>query len=167
MASGPNVAYFSMEIALEPGIPTYSGGLGVLSGDHTKEASDLGLPFVGMGFIYPQGYFRQVITPNGDQEAIYTKVRFAEVPASPAFDIEGKEIVVSVALPARNLVFSTSDPPAVPASADPPRIAVSRTRTRSRSSFAALSVKVMPARFSSPMPDSTRATMRAANGSRR
>jgi glycogen phosphorylase len=74
----------------------------VLSGDHTKEASDLGLPFIGMGFIYPQGYFRQVITPNGDQEAIYTKVRFAEVPASPAFDIEGKEIVVSVALPARN-----------------------------------------------------------------
>jgi starch phosphorylase len=96
------IAYFSAEFGLHECLPIYSGGLGVLSGDHTKEASDLGLPFVGMGFIYPQGYFRQVITPDGDQEAIYTKVRFAEVPASPAFNIEGKEIVVSVALPARN-----------------------------------------------------------------
>jgi len=96
------IAYFSAEFGLHECLPIYSGGLGVLSGDHTKEASDLGLPFIGMGFIYPQGYFRQIITPHGDQEAIYTKVRFAEVPASPAFDIDGKEIVVSVALPARN-----------------------------------------------------------------
>src|SRR5262245_47380285 len=96
------IAYFSAEFGLHECLPIYSGGLGVLSGDHTKEASDLGLPFVGVGFLYPQGYFKQVITPNGDQEAIYVKVRFAEVPAQPAFTSDGKEVVVSVSLPARN-----------------------------------------------------------------
>jgi starch phosphorylase len=96
------IAYFSAEFGLHECLPIYSGGLGILSGDHTKEASDLGLPFVGVGFLYPQGYFRQVITANGDQDAIYTKVRFPEVPARPAYTNEGKEVVVSVALPARN-----------------------------------------------------------------
>ncbi|MBN1995105.1 MAG: alpha-glucan family phosphorylase [Anaerolineae bacterium] len=96
------IAYFSAEFGLHECLPIYSGGLGILAGDHTKEASDLGLPFIGMGFLYPQGYFKQLITPNGDQEAIYTKVRFAEAPAQAAFDANGKEIVVSVALPARN-----------------------------------------------------------------
>ena len=96
------IAYFSAEFGLHECLPIYSGGLGVLSGDHTKEASNLGLPFIGLGFLYPQGYFRQVITPNGDQEAIYVKVRFAEVPARPAFTADGKEVVVSVALPARD-----------------------------------------------------------------
>jgi starch phosphorylase len=96
-----SIAYFSAEFGLHECLPIYSGGLGVLSGDHTKEASDLGLPFIGVGFLYPQGYFKQVITPNGDQEAYYVKVRFAEVPARPAFTADGKEVVVSVALPAR------------------------------------------------------------------
>jgi starch phosphorylase len=96
------IAYFSAEFGLHECLPIYSGGLGVLSGDHTKEASDLGLPFIGVGFLYPQGYFKQVITPNGDQEAIYVKVRFAEVPAEPAFSADGKEIVVWVDLPARD-----------------------------------------------------------------
>ncbi|GAB4455491.1 MAG: alpha-glucan family phosphorylase [Anaerolineae bacterium] len=95
------IAYFSAEFGLHESLPIYSGGLGVLSGDHTKEASDLGLPFIGVGFLYPQGYFKQVITPNGDQEAIYVKVRFAEVPARPAYTADGKEVVVSVSLPAR------------------------------------------------------------------
>ncbi len=96
------IAYFSAEFGLHECLPIYSGGLGILSGDHTKEASDLGLPFIGVGFLYPQGYFKQVITPNGDQEAIYVKVRFAEVSAQPAFTSNGKEVVVSVGLPARN-----------------------------------------------------------------
>jgi starch phosphorylase len=95
------IAYFSAEFGLHECLPIYSGGLGILSGDHTKEASDLGLPFIGVGFLYPQGYFKQTITPNGDQEATYVKVRFAEVPAKPAFTPEGKEVVVSVGLPAR------------------------------------------------------------------
>ncbi len=96
------IAYFSAEFGLHECLPIYSGGLGVLSGDHTKEASDLGLPFIGIGFLYPQGYFKQVITPNGDQEAIYEKVRFGEVPAQPAMTPDGKEVVVSVSLPARD-----------------------------------------------------------------
>ncbi len=96
------IAYFSAEFGLHECLPIYSGGLGILSGDHTKEASDLGLPFIGIGFLYPQGYFRQTINQNGDQEAHYVKVRFAEVPAQPAFTADGKEVVVSVGLPARN-----------------------------------------------------------------
>lgn len=96
------IAYFSAEFGLHECLPIYSGGLGVLSGDHTKEASDLGLPFIGIGFLYPQGYFKQLISPHGDQEAIYVKVRFGEVPAQPAFTADGKEVVVSVSLPARN-----------------------------------------------------------------
>ena len=95
------IAYFSAEFGLHECLPIYSGGLGVLAGDHTKEVSDLGLPFIGVGFLYPQGYFKQVITPNGDQEAIYVKVRFAEVPARPAVTGDGKEVLVSVNLPAR------------------------------------------------------------------
>ncbi len=96
------IAYFSAEFGLHECLPIYSGGLGILSGDHTKEASDLGLPFIGIGFLYPQGYFRQTLNQNGDQEASYVKVRFAEAPAQPAFTAQGKEVVVSVGLPARN-----------------------------------------------------------------
>ena len=59
------IAYFSAEFGLHESLPIYSGGLGILSGDHCKEASDLGLPFVGVGFLYPQGYFRQRINAQG------------------------------------------------------------------------------------------------------
>lgn len=97
---GP-IAYFSAEFGLHEALPIYSGGLGILSGDHCKEASDLGLPFVGVGFLYPQGYFRQQITADGSQEAIYEKLNFAEVSALPAFDRDGREIVVEVNLPGR------------------------------------------------------------------
>ena len=55
---GP-IAYFSAEFALHQSLPIYAGGLGVLAGDHCKEASDLGVPLVGVGFMYPQGYFHQ------------------------------------------------------------------------------------------------------------
>ena len=97
---GP-IAYFSAEFGLHEALPIYSGGLGILSGDHCKEASDLGLPFVGVGFLYPQGYFRQQITADGSQEAIYEKLNFAEVSALPAFDRDGREVVVEVNLPGR------------------------------------------------------------------
>ncbi|MCA9998636.1 MAG: DUF3417 domain-containing protein, partial [Anaerolineales bacterium] len=63
------IAYFSFEFGLHNSVPIYSGGLGILSGDHAKEASDLGLPFVGIGYMYPQGYFRQHIPSHGWQEA--------------------------------------------------------------------------------------------------
>ena len=97
------IAYLSFEFGLHSSLPIYSGGLGVLSGDHTKEASDLGLPFVGIGFLYPQGYFTQRLNPDGWQEAIHEKLNFALAPAVPAKDQEGREIIVQVELPGRSV----------------------------------------------------------------
>jgi starch phosphorylase len=97
------IAYFSAEFGLHESLPIYSGGLGILSGDHCKEASDLGLPFVGVGFLYPQGYFRQGITREGVQEAAYDKLHFSEAPAIPACDANGNEIMITVELPGRHI----------------------------------------------------------------
>ena len=97
------IAYFSAEFGLHEALPIYSGGLGILSGDHCKEASDLGLPFVGVGFLYPQGYFRQGITRDGVQEAFYDKLHFSEAPAVPAVDIAGNEVMINVELPGRHI----------------------------------------------------------------
>src|SRR5205823_11137418 len=66
----------------------------ILSGDHCKESSDMGLPFVGVGFFYPQGYFRQSVTREGVQEAFYDKLQFSEAPAIPACDPNGNEIMI-------------------------------------------------------------------------
>jgi len=81
---GP-VAYFSMEFAIHNSIPIYAGGLGILAGDICKEASDLGLPMVGIGFMYPQGYFHQRISADGWQEEIYKQLDFSEAPITPLF----------------------------------------------------------------------------------
>ncbi len=97
------IAYFSAEFGLHEALPIYSGGLGILSGDHCKEASDMGLPFVGIGFLYPQGYFTQQINAAGGQEAIYEKIDFSEVPATQAVDAEGNPVVVHVDLPGRTV----------------------------------------------------------------
>ena len=69
---GKSIAYFSAEFGLHEALPIYSGGLGVLSGDHCKAASDLGLPFIGVGFLYSGGYFTQRITGDGRQDAFYS-----------------------------------------------------------------------------------------------
>lgn len=95
------IAYFSAEFGLHESLPIYSGGLGILAGDHVKEASDIDLPFVAVGFIYPQGYFRQSLDHSGWQEAIYSKLNFADVAATPALTPEGREVVVEVDLPGR------------------------------------------------------------------
>lgn len=92
------VAYFSAEFGLHGSLPIYSGGLGVLSGDHCKEVSDLGLPFVGVGFIYPQGYFRQRIPPDGWQEAVYDTLNFDQVPLHPMLDEHGNRLMIQVTL---------------------------------------------------------------------
>jgi glycogen phosphorylase len=97
------IAYFSAEFGLHEALPIYSGGLGILSGDHCKEASDLNLPFVGVGFLYPQGYFRQRITREGIQEAYYDKLHFSEAPAIPATDAQGNEVMITVDLPGRRI----------------------------------------------------------------
>ncbi len=95
------IAYFSAEFGLNESLPIYSGGLGILSGDHVKESSDMGLPFVAVGFIYPQGYFRQRLDHSGWQFAEYNKLNFADAPAMPALTPEGHEVVVEVELPGR------------------------------------------------------------------
>ena len=97
------IAYLSFEFGLHSSLPIYSGGLGVLSGDHVKEASDLGLPFVGIGFLYPQGYFTQRLNPDGWQEAIHEKLNFALAPAVSAKDKDGREVIVEVELPGRSV----------------------------------------------------------------
>lgn len=97
------IAYFSAEFGLHESLPIYSGGLGILSGDHCKTASDLGLPFVGVGFIYPQGYFQQKIDQEGRQQAIYEKLDFGEVAATPALGADGKQVIVDVDLPGRKV----------------------------------------------------------------
>lgn len=97
------IAYFSAEFGLHEALPIYSGGLGILSGDHCKAASDLNLPFIGVGFLYPQGYFTQRIDPEGRQYAEYEKIDFAEVPARPALDADGQEVLISVDLPGRTV----------------------------------------------------------------
>lgn len=70
-AAAETIAYFSAEFALHQSLPIYAGGLGVLAGDHCKEASDLGVPLVGVGFMYPQGYFHQNVSSDGWQEEVY------------------------------------------------------------------------------------------------
>lgn len=97
------IAYFSAEFGLHEALPIYSGGLGILSGDHCKEASDMGLPLVGVGFLYPQGYFTQQISAEGHQEAIYEKIDFSEVPATQAVDANGTPVVVHIDLPERTV----------------------------------------------------------------
>ncbi|HEY1014709.1 MAG TPA: alpha-glucan family phosphorylase [Herpetosiphonaceae bacterium] len=100
---GQIIAYFSAEFGIHESLPIYSGGLGILSGDHCKEASDLGLPFVGVGFLYPQGYFRQFINSQGTQEALYERLNFSELPAVLARNANGQELRISVDLPGRSV----------------------------------------------------------------
>lgn len=97
------VAYFSAEFGIHESLPIYSGGLGILSGDHIKEASDMGIPLVGIGFLYPQGYFRQEIDAQGNQIARYDKLDFSEAPALAARDQNGNEIIIIVELPGRSI----------------------------------------------------------------
>jgi len=95
LASRP-VAYFSAEFGLHQSLPIYSGGLGVLAGDHCKEASDLGLPFVAVGFLYEMGYFRQRLTNDGWQEAIYPHFNPQEVAIQEALCDGGQCLFVPV-----------------------------------------------------------------------
>lgn len=92
------IAYFSAEFGLHNSLPIYSGGLGVLAGDHCKEASDLGLPLAGLGFMYPQGYFHQRITPDGWQEAEYVPFNPQESPIRQAHTPQGEPCRITVSL---------------------------------------------------------------------
>ncbi|MCL4803418.1 MAG: alpha-glucan family phosphorylase [Anaerolineae bacterium] len=97
------IAYFSFEFGLHSSLPIYSGGLGILAGDHAKEASDLGLPFVGVGFLYPQGYFRQHVPSHGWQEAVYEPTDLTNAPIRPVVDDAGQELRIAVEMGGRRV----------------------------------------------------------------
>ena len=97
------IAYFSFEYGLHESLPVYAGGLGILSGDHLKESSDLGLPLVAVGFIYHQGYFSQNITEDGWQETRDFYLDFAEMPITALYDEEGNPVKISVFLAEREV----------------------------------------------------------------
>ena len=101
--SDNQMAYFSFEFGLHESMPFYAGGLGILSGDHLKEASDLGMPMIGVGFIYEQGYFVQTITEDGWQETSNYHFNFEEMPIISLVDEAGKPVMVSVELPEREV----------------------------------------------------------------
>ena len=92
-------AYFSMEYGLLDCMPIYSGGLGVLSGDHLKSASDAGIPLVGVGLLYQLGYLQQVLDAEGWQQERMPVNDFYSLPVSPVIGPDGKEVVVHVMLP--------------------------------------------------------------------
>jgi glycogen phosphorylase len=100
---GP-IAYFSAEFALHQSLPIYAGGLGVLAGDHCKEASDLGLPLIGVGFMYPQGYFHQSVSPEGWQQESYEKLSWADAPIEHAVTSDGSPCIVPVPLGNRSVL---------------------------------------------------------------
>ena len=84
------IAYFSAEYGLDETIPIYSGGLGILSGDHLKSASDLGIPLVAVGLLYKNGYFHQKINGNGEQETEYHDIDIHDLPIHPVKTEEGE-----------------------------------------------------------------------------
>jgi glycogen phosphorylase len=102
--SGVNVAYFSAEFALHQSLPLYAGGLGVLAGDTCKEASDLGVPLVGVGFMYPQGYFHQHVSADGWQQETYERLDWIDAPIEPAVRADGTPCVVAVPLGDRTVL---------------------------------------------------------------
>ncbi len=92
------IAYFSMEYGLDEALPTYSGGLGILSGDHLKTSSDLGLPLVGVGLLYRQGYFQQYLNIDGFQQESYPENDWYNMPVHLCRDSDGNPLEVTVEL---------------------------------------------------------------------
>ena len=90
------VAYFSAEFGLHESLPIYSGGLGVLAGDHLKSASDLGIPLIGVGLAYAQGYFRQSLDANGWQVESYLNADPALLPIEQVFTDDGKPLMIAI-----------------------------------------------------------------------
>ena len=99
------IAYFSMEYGLHETLPIYSGGLGVLSGDHLKAASDLGLPLTAVGLMYAEGYFSQRISEDGWQEALNNLLDFSALPALPVLNEDGSPVTISVEMPDRKVTL--------------------------------------------------------------
>ncbi len=101
--SDTRIAYFSMEFGIHESVPVYSGGLGVLAGDHLKSASDLGLPLMGVSFMFREGYFRQYLNLDGWQQERYPENDFFNLPLIAELDAAGQPVVVSAPLPGRDV----------------------------------------------------------------
>ena len=95
--------YFSAEFGLHESFPIYAGGLGVLAGDHIKSASDLGLPLVGVGLMYREGYFRQYLSADGWQQERYPENDFFNLPLIPETKEDGSPILIGVPMPGREV----------------------------------------------------------------
>lgn len=97
------IAYFSMEFGLGEALPLYAGGLGILAGDYLKAASDLGVPLVGVGLLYQEGYFRQMVDGSGQQQAVYPFNDPITLPIQPVLSPQGGWLRISLAFPGREL----------------------------------------------------------------
>jgi glycogen phosphorylase len=97
------VAYFCAEFGIHHSLPLYSGGLGILAGDHLKSASDLGLPLVAIGLLYHHGYFRQRLRRDGWQEEVYNQINVADLPLQPVRDAEGDELAIELKVRGRRV----------------------------------------------------------------
>ncbi len=95
------IAYFSLEYGLSECIPIYSGGLGILAGDHLKSASDLGLPFVGVGILYQEGYFKQYLNNDEWQQEMYPNNDFFNIPVLPVMDKNNEELIIELEFPGK------------------------------------------------------------------
>ncbi|MDQ6961219.1 MAG: alpha-glucan family phosphorylase [Mariprofundaceae bacterium] len=98
-----SIAYFSAEFGLHESLPIYSGGLGILAGDHCKSASDLGLPFTAVGLLYRNGYFTQTIDGYGKQIATYHDNKFGDLSVAKAKNLQDEDAIISISLPDREL----------------------------------------------------------------
>jgi|CXWL01.1.fsa_nt_gi starch phosphorylase len=101
---GGPIAYFCCEYGVHQSLALYSGGLGVLAGDHCKSASDLGLPFVAVGLLYRNGYFRQTVDADGHQQHFYPEYDFTRLALRPAAGHTGRDVKIEVPLPGRTVV---------------------------------------------------------------
>lgn len=95
----PLIAYFSAEFGIHESLAVYSGGLGILAGDHLKSASDLGVPLVGVGLMYQNGYFRQYLNIDGWQQEVYSENNFYKMPVKLVKDDKGQPVTISVDYP--------------------------------------------------------------------
>ena len=101
------IAYFSAEYGLDETIPIYSGGLGILSGDHMKSSSDMGIPLVGIGLLYKSGYFHQKINGYGQQETEYHAIDISTLPVTSVKDHEGKDLLIYIQFPKKKIYLKT------------------------------------------------------------
>ena len=114
---GDLIAYFCAEFGFHESMPIYSGGLGILAGDHCKAASDAQLPVVAVGLLYRQGYFVQTIDGGGNQRAEYFDSDFEDLPIAPVQREDGSELTVDITLPQEMFLLI---PPARPLGVNPP-----------------------------------------------